>query len=533
MAEEFSDSDLGSPGVPTPQVSDEEASVDSLAGEARGVMHMDSDSSGNVLEGDGAMVAVVMPATEPIGFSSWLLRGVAGKAQELAVGVLAKPVARWAKNKEDIINFFDYAFNPDSSRLTSGLAAEARMCSMSRQAYEHMLQEGAANVFTCARVVLAASLSEVKAFLAEGAEAVSAYTSMAFDETPVWLRMGEEAELSPDELRDVLLHKKKPPRGPGKLFNGRNTGKPKVVAKVARMGHTQALQVHACFPNPCSLHRVGEQHEVAMPAYFGFQVFQVQAVCAFLLRSAGQYILMHFAIPCTLRVVDRVTTETTKAIIDEVLGFPTLNELLKAFPLVVHLTCNDRCGANNATEKCFCAAKVAGTHRLRTTCEVHKVHTCTAYQLDCQKDLASGIVNLGLAQRPGGAFDSLKNAVTLFLMARVQVFRDVAPPGPESPEHRYRLAVLDLCLPGSTQLQLKRRMVLTTLLNGDWESSDCLAHFCNGACCNNGSLDKAELCKDIVEALLPAKCPVFARHRWANAEAPTNWACLLQGVHRI
>ena len=280
-----------------------------------------------------------------------------------------------------------------------------------------------------------------------------------------------------------------------------------------------------------------------MLAPFGFQVFQLEAVCAFLLRLRGQYTLLHFALPGTLRVVDRVTTETTKAIIDEVLTFPRLKELLEAFPLVVHLTCNDRCGSNNAAEKCLFVAKDKDTHRLRTTCEVHKIHTCTSYQLDCQKDLASGIVNLGLAQRPGGAFGSLKNAVKLFFMARMQVLRDVAPPRPDSPEHRYRLAVLDLYLPGSTQhrgstqfkgstqFQLKRRMVLTAILNGDWESAECISHYCCGACCNNGAIDKEALCNDVAEALLPAKCPVFARHRWANAEAPTNWAGLLQGVH--
>ena len=236
MSEEFSDSDLGMPGMPTPVVSAEEASADSadsLMGKPQGVLDVGdaaSSGSGNGLEEGPDPVVIAAP--ESLTLSSWLLRGVVGDAQVLAVGTLSTPVARWAQNKADIANFFDYAFNPDVSRLTSGLVAEARLCSMSRQTYESMLQEGLANVFTCARGYLTACLSEVQAFIAEGAEPVSAYTSMAFDETPVWLRMGEVEELSPAALRDLLLHKKKPSAGPGKLLSGRNAGKPKVVAKV-------------------------------------------------------------------------------------------------------------------------------------------------------------------------------------------------------------------------------------------------------------------------------------------------------------
>ena len=116
MSEEFSDSDLGMPGMPTAVVSAEEASADSadsLMGKPQGVLDVGdaaSSGSGNGLEEGPDPVVIAAP--ESLTLSSWLLRGVVGDAQVLAVGTLSTPVARWAQNKEDIANFFDYAFNP-------------------------------------------------------------------------------------------------------------------------------------------------------------------------------------------------------------------------------------------------------------------------------------------------------------------------------------------------------------------------------------------------------------------------------------
>ena len=105
------------------------------------------------------------------------------------------------------------------------------------------------------------------------------------------------------------------------------------------------------------------------------EVFQADVSISFLIRVNGEFQHIMVVLPSLLRVVDRVTTETTKQYAEDLLlVILELADLLAQFLYVVHLTCNDRGPANGAAEKAFEIAKSLGVSRLRTTCSIHKTH---------------------------------------------------------------------------------------------------------------------------------------------------------------
>lgn len=178
----------------------------------------------------------------------------------------------------------------------------------------------------------------------------------------------------------------------------------------------------------------------------------------------------------------------------------------------------------------------ASAHRLRFTCEVHKCHTSCGDQLSINREVISGVVNIALAQRPGGAVQALRFAVACFLNARLRIIHGV-PPREDSREHQYREVVLRVYLGRAHDVAgMRRALVLRSLLNGSWEDTRHVQHYCWGDCSREHTDPDAHrqaVTADIVACVLPHGCPSWATHRWTKANLSVHWCGLLIGVHNI
>ena len=108
-------------------------------------------------------------------------------------------------------------------------------------------------------------------------------------------------------------------------------------------------------------------------------------------------------------------------------------------PRVIHVACSDRAGPNVKSDKSLYHEKSGNSERLHLWCDVHKSHTAQAHQLDLQKPVVSGVLNVALSQKPGGTTDKFRQVVKLCMRVRLRVYRDATPPGPESIQWKYRI----------------------------------------------------------------------------------------------
>jgi hypothetical protein len=122
----------------------------------------------------------------------------------------------------------------------------------------------------------------------------------------------------------------------------------KSVIYVDRMTGRQAM-VTECMPVQEILHAKKDRQLFRSPAEARevAKLFQTTAACAFVLEEGpGNFVMYHVFIPTAPLVVDRVTAQTTKAIVSTYIGSPAVEDLLGKFPRVIHIVCSDRAGAN-------------------------------------------------------------------------------------------------------------------------------------------------------------------------------------------
>ena len=205
-------------------------------------------------------------------------------------------------------------------------------------------------------------------------------------------------------------------------------------------------------------------------------------------------------------------------------------------PRVIHVACSDRAGPNVKSDKSLYHEKSGNSERLHLWCDVHKSHTSQTHQLDLQKPVVSGVLNVALSQKPGGTTDKFRQVVKLCMRVRLRVYRGATPPGPESIQWKYREAALALFLndvPHGTK-GIKRRATLRTYLNGDWRIPR-LEHFCPEDCpCQGVARDDPDMFIDsCVAALVPNSCPKLERARWNQADSAVDWCGLLSHCHQL
>ena len=88
-------------------------------------------------------------------------------------------------------------------------------------------------------------------------------------------------------------------------------------------------------------------------------------------------------------------------------------------PRVIHVACSDRAGPNIKSDKSLDHEKSGNSERLHLWCDVHKSHTSQTHQLDLQKPVVSGILNVALSQKPGGTTDKFRQVVKLCMRVSI------------------------------------------------------------------------------------------------------------------
>jgi hypothetical protein len=360
----------------------------------------------------------------------------------------------------------------DVPRPLASARSEAARLNISLQWFQEVLLESAGTMFEVASMCSKMLFARLRRLLASGARPVCAILSSAFDETPMLVRAQTEDS----------------PQGGGKPAK-----KWKAVAKI--------LQTEA---------RVG-----------------------FLLSGPHGPIMVVTKIPVHLQTVDTTTAATLKACLDKAWDVPGLHELIECFPRVVSISQTDRAASNMKYEAMRRMAKPEKECRLHLPCDIHKAYTCQTLQATILDPVISGIVHTALAMRPGGTVQRFRDALRCFFRKRLKIYRGAAPPVKSSSAAIEREAKLDtfISVDDYGPRALERRQVLRELLNGDW-SHNRPVHYCFG-CCSGKQQTLDIMCKEVVDALVPAECPMFPRSRWTRANLAVNWIGLLESCHGI
>ena len=271
------------------------------------------------------------------------------------------------------------------------------------------------------------------------------------------------------------------------------------------------------------------------------KVVQLEASLAFLVQDmeSQQYVLLHGHLPAALQAVDSCTGETIMASIRSVFSHvPEFHRTLLKFPLRVLHACTDGAGANFRAE-----AGVKAHYwelqpsmccvRLHLSCELHKAALCAKSANDLASMDTAGVLAVGLACASTGSARKLRRLLKDLLAERLQIIYEQPPEMPA-----YNKQVLDLYLPfqadptDTKRMLLKRRFTLTYWLNSDWQSPD-IRHYARA----DNAEDEARLRSAFLHyttwALIPKKCPVYARGRWTQYDLALQWCGLLLSVHGL
>ena len=218
------------------------------------------------------------------------------------------------------------------------------------------------------------------------------------------------------------------------------------------------------------------------------KILQTIAEFGFVLRQRdGKHILLRCSLTAPVQVMGANTGESLRRCVDAVWDLPRLKLLLQRFPRQIHLTCNDRAGANNRCEKFYRPSMQPQELRLRTTCDVHKVDTAQGQQLALVPGHISRLIAFALAAKIGSALAGLQRGLGLLFKAKLRIYRGAFPNGPETDLGTFREATLDLYMSPRRHgpSALKRRCVVQRMLNGDWGRADIIEHVCPPGCCNS------------------------------------------------
>lgn len=160
------------------------------------------------------------------------LRPVGAVQQQLA-RCLADTQSRSSSSVSLVSRFFRRAFDLATPRLATGVAAEADSLRTNRQTLIGLTQEVAATVYQCAAMSTNTVLQRLMTAIQTGSRPLVAFTSLCFDETPVWLHVGETGQASSSEvqaaIKRTLENRRKSAAAPTPRGG---TSKPKVVARI-------------------------------------------------------------------------------------------------------------------------------------------------------------------------------------------------------------------------------------------------------------------------------------------------------------
>ena len=263
------------------------------------------------------------------------------------------------------------------------------------------------------------------------------------------------------------------------------------------------------------------------------KVMQTEAGIHVVVFSRPMQSFLHFwgNIPCSLKIMDRTTAETTKAAVLADYSKADVGFLQGHFPWKLRQATVDRYGANLKAERSI-LHDMQGWSKYTKPCDVHLAGQIQKKTTDLLESDISGLLNTALSQMGAGTLHMLQENLRKTLKERLTIIYDAPPPE----AHEFRTQVLDVFLPVDPALPqralLTRRYLIMSLFNGNWSSFE-VEHYCAFNCCRDYDHCLEKFCILGVWALLGTKCPRWARNHWTNQTPAIGWGGVLAHVHNL
>ena len=274
------------------------------------------------------------------------------------------------------------------------------------------------------------------------------------------------------------------------------------------------------------------------------KVFQSELSVGCLVKSLSDADPMPYkwicgTVPTSLQCLQDGSGESIRSSLRDIVGrIPDLDRVSRSFPIALRHSCTDRYTGNFKAESLLNEDFPEFTN-VHFTCSIHKLYSVIEDATGCMDYDVSGILSIGVGISSDiGCVKTMHQIVTRLLVNRLVIYYQ------EPPAHvaAYREHLLDLFIPLkkvqapgkhlSNRQALQRRYILRYFLNGDWSQKE-LQHYCAYSCCSHPSSTYKFMATFVTWALVPRKCPKFARSRWTNWIESIEWCGLLAGVHNL
>ena len=283
------------------------------------------------------------------------------------------------------------------------------------------------------------------------------------------------------------------------------------------------------------------QHEMDTSDHTKLMQVEFSIWALFQKIETGKFVVVHGQVPALLNAIDRTTAKNTlaclKAAMDVVPSFIGIAEKEGNFNWRVHMSTTDRYNANILCEKLLAQQSPKWT-RVNMFCDVHRLAQAQVQTMNLFQEDTSGILSVALCQRDMGALQKLREILAEILVNNLEVVYGSPPEQPES-----RTALYDLLLPAPTSLtrsqrdsktmvRVQQRYILSSLLNGNLQDHS-VTHFCEYGCCQSFDETIFKFRKFCVWALLPHRCPKYAKNRWVGQDTALIWNALLMSHYHL
>ena len=155
-----------------------------------------------------------------------------------------------------------------------------------------------------------------------------------------------------------------------------------------------------------------------------------------------------------------------------------------------------------------------------------------------ESDVA-GMLALGLGFSETGSCAAFQQALCRIFSRKMVIYYSTPPTTAGSRASAYQQHVMDLFLPISgvdasyAKLNRKRRYVVSYLLNGDWETTSEIPHFCIHGCCFSSEATMKCFAMYLTWALCPRQIPIFPRSRWTQYDRCVDACGILAATHGL
>lgn len=277
------------------------------------------------------------------------------------------------------------------------------------------------------------------------------------------------------------------------------------------------------------------------------KVFQTEFHLGVLLKSnlpqdsCKPYKWISGQLPTSLQALSSGSGECIhRALLDVLQSVPELDRARQMFPLRLRHSCCDRYTGNYKAERLL-RSNYGDFDLCHMTCDIHKLYSCVEAATSCMEFDVSGILSIGVGISPDvSCIKDMRQIITRILANKLAI-RYSEPP--EGDAVRYRKELFDRFLPlkssqrpGSkpqTRANALRRWVIAAFLNGHMGNKSEIEHYCVYGCCASPEDTLKKMALYLTWALVPRKCPKYARSRWTGWIEAVEWCGLLGGVHNL